>query len=65
MRQPVRIGSRVSAETNDWLDKRSKETGLAKSVLVYMAIECYIREVEVVSQMGNMGQILQHMEQEK
>ena len=49
MRQPVRVGTRISADSNDWLDNRSLETGFTKSSLMNIAIENYRKECEVVS----------------
>ena len=40
----VRINTRISKTLNDWLDKRSKETGVPKSTLVFLAIEQYMQQ---------------------
>ncbi|KIQ93068.1 hypothetical protein LH47_02889 [Anoxybacillus thermarum] len=40
----VRINTRISKTLNDWLDKRSKETGVPKSTLVFLAIEHYMQQ---------------------
>ncbi|MFZ0445054.1 MAG: hypothetical protein WAM95_10595 [Bacillus sp. (in: firmicutes)] len=47
-RQPVRLNTRVSAETNDWLDKKSEEMAVSKSALVAFAVEQYRKEVETI-----------------
>lgn len=41
-REMVRINTRISAEVNDWLDERSKKTGVPKSSIVYIALEQYM-----------------------
>lgn len=46
---PVRINTRISKSTNDWLDQRSIEMAISKSALVAIAVENYIKETEVVS----------------
>lgn len=50
-REPARINTRISADTNDWLDRRSKEVALSKSALINIAVENYRREVETVKVM--------------
>lgn len=61
-RTTVRIGSRISASANAWLDKRSKETGLNKSTLINVAIDNYIQQTEVVANMSELNQILHKLE---
>lgn len=43
-KEMVRINTRVSAEVNDWLTKRSLETGVPKSNIVYIALEMYMQQ---------------------
>jgi len=40
----VRINTRISKTLNDWLDNRSKETGVPKSTLIFLAIEQYMQQ---------------------
>lgn len=47
--KPVRLNTRVSADTNSWLDKKSEEMAISKSALVAIAVENYRKEVETVS----------------
>ena len=61
MRNPVRVGLRVSAETNDWLDQKAKEMGIPKTALMNFAIETYKSQNNVVSSMPSM---LKHLENE-
>lgn len=44
----VRVNTRISSDMNDWLDERSKKVAISKSSLINIAIENYIKEVEVV-----------------
>lgn len=46
--KPVRINTRISARTNEWLDEKSAEMAVSKSALVAFAIENFMKEVEVV-----------------
>lgn len=59
-RPAVRLNTRVSADTNDWLDKKSEEMAISKSALVALAVENWRKEVETVS---NLPQLLQKLEQ--
>ena len=56
----VRLNTRVSDKTNEWLDKKSEEMAVSKSALVNFAIESYIKETEVVH---NMPSLLLQLEQ--
>lgn len=47
-KSPVRINTRISAETNEWLDKKSEELAVSKSALVAMAVENWRKETETV-----------------
>ena len=62
MAEMFRINTRVSVQANEWLDKESEETGIPKSVLVLMAIEQFIQQREMMSKMGDMGQIVEALE---
>lgn len=59
MSNTVRVNTGISKRANEWLNKRSKETGLSKSALINVAIDNYIREVEVVE---GLPQILKELE---
>lgn len=48
VRPPFRINTRISADTNDWLDKKAYELGVTKSALISMAIEDYRKNTEAV-----------------
>lgn len=52
--QIVRLSVRVSKENNDYLDKKSMQTGISKSALVQIAVEQYRQQAEAVSAMNNM-----------
>ncbi|GGM43777.1 hypothetical protein GCM10011351_32200 [Paraliobacillus quinghaiensis] len=58
---PVRLNTRVSDRTNEWLDKRSEEMAISKSALVNVAVENYIKETEVVH---GLPELLKRLEQE-
>lgn len=44
-REAVRVNSRISAEINDWLDERSKKTGIPKSSIIHLALEQYMMQL--------------------
>lgn len=58
----VRINTRVSKVLNDWLDEQSRMTGVPKSTLVFLALEQYKQQKEVMGQMAGMGEILRKLE---
>lgn len=54
MEKPVRIGVKIPADVNEWLDQESKRTAVAKSSLVYMMIDKYIKETKAIDSMHGM-----------
>lgn len=65
MTEKVRVNTRISKQLNDWLDKRSKETGYSKSTLVMLALENYFQQTEVVEKMGDMSTIYRELQEIK
>ena len=65
MSEKVRVNTRISKNLNDWLDKRSKETGYSKSALVMLALENFYQQTEVVEKMGDMATIYQELQEIK
>lgn len=59
----VRINTRISAEANAWLDKRSKARGISKSTLVLLAIENYIEQKDAMVAMADMGSLAVKLEE--
>lgn len=59
-RPAVRINTRVSADTNDWLDRKAEEMALSKSALVSIAVENWKKEIETVQ---NLPQLLKKLEE--
>lgn len=57
----VRVNTKISDSANEWLDKKAAEMALTKSALINIAIENYIKEVEVVSWMPQIMQKLEEM----
>lgn len=62
-REMIRVNTRISKTSNEWLDNYSAETGLPKSTIIMMAIEDFIKEQEVMDRMADMGDILAKLEQ--
>lgn len=65
MAEIVRVNTRISKKLNDWLDKRSKETGYSKSTLVMLAIENYFQQIEVVERMDDMAAVYRELQEIK
>ena len=62
MAQMVRVNTRISYQANEWLDKRSEDSGVPKSTLIMLAIESYIQQTEVMGRMADMGQLVAAIE---
>ena len=63
--QIVRLSVRVSKENNDYLEKKSTETGISKSALVQIAVEQYRQQSEAVRAMNSMEKYVDQLEQIK
>lgn len=59
--KPVRLGTRISVELNEWLDKKSDEMGISKSALVAVAVENYRKETETVQALPTLLKELEKM----
>ena len=55
----VRINTRISKTLNDWLDKRSKETGVPKSTLVFLAIEQYMQQQKAIDMAEGLSDVVE------
>lgn len=62
MREMVRINTRISKQLNEWLDNRSRETGLPKSTLVFLALEQYMQQIEVMAKTHEWKAMLDQLE---
>lgn len=60
-RPAVRLNTRVSADTNDWLDRKAEEMAISKSALVAIAVENYRKEVETVNALPEILKKLEEM----
>lgn len=63
--QLFRLNVRVSKENNDYLEKKSTETGISKSALVQIAVEQYRQQSEAVRAMNSMEKYVDQLEQIK
>lgn len=52
MADVVRVNTRISRKLNEWLNRRSYDTGLSKSALIMLALENYYQQTEAVEQMA-------------
>lgn len=55
----ARINTRISKTLNDWLDKRSKETGVPKSTLVFLAIEQYMQQQKALDMVDGLSDVVE------
>lgn len=63
MAEMVRVNTRISATLNEWLDKRSEETGVPKSTIIFLALEQYRQQTEVFDKLTVYKDLLEKMEQ--
>lgn len=61
VKPPVRLNTRISADTNEWLDRRAQEMGLTKSAIINISVEAYRKEVETVKSMPEMMRKLKEL----
>lgn len=58
----VRIGSRVSREVHEWLEEKSKKSGVPKSTLIYMALEQQMQQEKTINGLTMVFQKLEEIE---
>lgn len=64
IRAPKRMNIRLSADLHDWLEKRSQETGIAKSSIIAFAVEDYKKTQDTVSNMPQLTSAMELLERE-
>lgn len=57
MAEMVRVNARVSVDVNKWLDEYSKESGVSKSTIVYMALDQYRTTKVATDNFGDMAKL--------
>lgn len=62
-KEMVRVNTRISEKANAWLDDQSNESGIPKSTLILLAIENFIREKEAMAMMGDIGTLVQKLDE--
>lgn len=65
IRAPKRMNIRLSADLHDWLEKRSQETGIAKSSIIAFAVEDYRKTQDTVSNMPQLTSAMELLESEE
>ena len=58
IREPKRMNIRLSADLHDWLERRSQETGIAKSSIIAFAVEDYRKTQDTVTNMPDLVAIM-------
>ena len=64
IRAPKRMNIRLSADLHDWLEKRSQESGIAKSSIIAFAVEDYRKTQDTVSNMPQLTSAMELLERE-
>jgi len=64
MSEMVRVNTRISKTCNEWLDKRSEETGVPKSTLIFLALEQYMSQTDAISSIGALFEKLEKIEKQ-
>lgn len=62
MAEMVRVNARVSVDVNKWLDEYSKESGVSKSTIVYMALDQYRTTKVATDNFGEMARLFTDIE---
>lgn len=62
MADMVRVNTRISKKLNDWLDKKSNETGVPKSTLIFLAIENYVQQHDAMDTMKDVTKVIDKIE---
>ena len=61
----VRVNARISQSISDWLEERSKETGLSKSALISLALEQSRTQQQNADQLDILRRILDKVDLEE
>lgn len=59
----IRINTRISKDLNDWLEEQTEQNGVPKSTMIYLALENFRKEKQVMAGMANMSMVIQKLEQ--
>lgn len=62
MAEMVRVNARVSVDVNKWLDEYSKQSGVSKSTIVYMALDQYRTTKVATDNFGDMAKLFTEIE---
>lgn len=62
MADMVRINTRISKQLNEWLDNRSKKTGIPKSTIVFLALEQYMQQIDAMGKVAEFNAMLERLE---
>lgn len=62
MAEMVRVNARVSVDVNKWLDDYSKESGVSKSTIVYMALEQFKTTKLATDSFGDISRMAKDIE---
>lgn len=67
MSEMVRVNTRISSEVNEFLDDRSKKTGVPKSSIIHIALEQYMQQLRSVDALqlsqGTLRELFDKVEQ--
>lgn len=52
-----RVNTKIPGELNQWLDERSRRTGITKSALIMLAVQSAYDQQNVLKRMADMGEV--------
>lgn len=57
MADMIRVNTRINTQLNDWFDERSKETGIPKSTLIFMALDTHVQQQKAMESMRDINKL--------
>lgn len=57
MAEMVRISARVNTQLLEWFDTKSKETGIPKSTLIFMALDTHVQQQKAMDTMKDLNKL--------
>jgi hypothetical protein len=57
MAEMVRLTTRINTQLNEWFDERSKETGIPKSTLIFMALDTHVQQQKAMESMRDINKL--------
>jgi len=58
-----RVNTKLPEELNNWLDEKSKRTGITKSALIMLAVQASYDQQTMLSRMSDMGEVAHKLDE--